>query len=51
MGSGFVVSKDGLVVTNAHVVERYADGAVVVTFSGGEQLQVSQQFPQQRQSF
>lgn len=40
MGSGFVISGDGLVVTNAHVVERYADGAVVITLDGGEKLKV-----------
>lgn len=40
MGSGFVISGDGLVVTNAHVVERFADGAVVITLDGGEKLKV-----------
>lgn len=39
-GSGFVISGDGLVVTNAHVVERFADGAVVITLDGGEKLKV-----------
>lgn len=41
MGSGFVISGDGLVVTNAHVVERFADGAVVITLDGGEKFKVS----------
>lgn len=40
MGSGFVISGDGLVVTNAHVVERFADGAVVITLDGGDKLKV-----------
>lgn len=40
MGSGFIISGDGLVVTNAHVVERFADGAVVITLDGGDKLKV-----------
>lgn len=43
MGSGFVISGDGLVVTNAHVVERFADGAVVITLDGGEKLKVGRE--------
>jgi HtrA serine peptidase 2 len=34
-GSGFIISKDGFVVTNAHVVSSTADGSVVVTLKDG----------------
>lgn len=44
MGSGFVISGDGLVVTNAHVVERFADGAVVITLDGGQKLKVHAEY-------
>ncbi len=30
-GSGFIISKDGFIVTNAHVVEKAVDGRVLVT--------------------
>ena len=42
LGSGLVISSDGYVVTNAHVVENAAE--VVVTLSGGRQYQVEQIF-------
>lgn len=34
-GSGFIISKDGYVVTNAHVVSTSGDGNVVVTLKDG----------------
>ena len=35
LGSGFLVSPDGLIVTNEHVVERAADMKIQITFSDG----------------
>ena len=37
-GSGFILSRDGFVVTNAHVVARSADGKVLVTMWDGRKL-------------
>ena len=37
-GSGFIVRADGLVVTNAHVVQHARGGKVVVTLSDGRKL-------------
>lgn len=34
-GSGFIISKDGFIVTNAHVVENSADGKVLITMWDG----------------
>ncbi|CAM9165229.1 unnamed protein product [Choristocarpus tenellus] len=38
-GSGFIISNDGLVVTNAHVVSAHTDGPVVVTLTNGNRYQ------------
>ncbi|CAM9630672.1 unnamed protein product [Discosporangium mesarthrocarpum] len=38
-GSGFIISEDGLVVTNAHVVCEHMDGPVVVTLTNGDRFQ------------
>jgi HtrA serine peptidase 2 len=35
-GSGFIISEDGLVVTNAHVVEDATDGKVLITTIDGK---------------
>eukprot|EP00904_Undaria_pinnatifida_P003550 jgi/Undpi1/13196/HiC_scaffold_8.g02858.m1 len=37
-GSGFVITPDGLVVTNAHVVERVGKGRIFAVFYGGDKL-------------
>lgn len=39
-GSGFVISPDGLVVTNAHVVAKVGKGRIFAVFYGGEKLKV-----------
>ncbi len=35
-GSGFVISKDGFIVTNAHVVENSSDGRILVTMKNNK---------------
>jgi S1-C subfamily serine protease len=35
LGSGFVISKDGLLLTNAHVAEGAKDGIVMIKFENG----------------
>lgn len=37
-GSGFIISTDGFIVTNAHVVSQSSDGTVVVTMSDGRKI-------------
>lgn len=34
-GSGFIISKDGYIATNAHVVSTSSDGRLVITFKDG----------------
>lgn len=38
-GSGFIYSKDGFVVTNAHVVDASSDGVILVTMWNGRKHQ------------
>lgn len=38
-GSGFIISKDGFIVTNAHVVEHAREKTVTITLSDGEKRQ------------
>lgn len=37
-GSGFIISTDGFIVTNAHVVSQSSDGSVVVTMWDGRKV-------------
>ena len=37
-GSGFIIRPDGLVVTNAHVVEGASNGAIVCTLNDGRKF-------------
>ncbi len=43
LGSGLVLSSDGYVVTNAHVVENAAE--IIVTLPGGHQYEVTDLYP------
>ena len=41
-GSGFIVSKDGVVVTNEHVIDYYAVGDIAVELRDGRRMPVKQ---------
>jgi S1-C subfamily serine protease len=38
-GSGFIITKDGFIVTNAHVVSGAVEGNVIVTLNNGRKIQ------------